>query len=290
MSLKSDIENASPGARIRLPDDVVLNETITVPVGVSLIGGHVVAEFETLSHAFIVSSGVTFKDVSLKLGAYAKGVYGTGVADVKMLGLHVEGSEAEFGNGGKAIDLAGSNLHVEACHVENTYGGIYVDGADLRVIRNHLKRVNFGNVCAVGARVWILDNAIDEPGIPNAYHHASGDGITFGGCSYVAVARNSVRVGHCYGIGAFSAVENAVVADNTVEDGATSGIYLVNPVGVLLSGNQLRQNAAHGIALINPSYVAATGNHFYGDTLFVDGGSNGQYTPNTYVLSEGLIQ
>lgn len=288
MSLKTDIEGALPGTRIRLPEEVLLTDTITVPVGVLLTGGSLIGEFLTLLPMLVVSAGVVLKDVSLKLGPYAKGIAGT-ANNVRIHGLEVIGSEAEFGNGGKAVDLIGTNLHAEGCWVENTYGGIYLEGTDLTIRGNTLRRVNFGNLCTAGSRVTISHNDVEDSGIANAFHHASGDGITISGSVY-SVLGNKIRRGRCYGIGAFSQVSNAIIRSNDIEDGATSGLYMVNAAGVLIGGNSFRQNAAHGVALINPSHVAVTRNDFYADTLFVDGGSNGQYTPNTYVLSEGLIQ
>lgn len=297
--LPSAISGAAVSTLILLPEQTcVIGTTIPVPPGVRIVGrpGSVlVGEFppDKVFPIFdlAASNDVEMSNFTFRLQDWSAAIRAAGARRVTLSDLRIEGTESLLGTAGVPIFIQNAaNVIVERVRITDSFGGVYVlDSRTVTLQNNTLARVNFGNLVVSGSSLRIIGNSIDQPGLPSAFHHASGDGITIdGNSSYVVIQGNAIRNGFCYGIAASTGSSNVDIIGNTIERGKTAGIYLVATAGSTVSSNVLRQNWSYGLILDMPSYTTVAGNQFYGNSAWIAGSSVGRYVNNYFTLAEPL--
>jgi parallel beta-helix repeat protein len=287
-NIRSKIETGNSGTLFLLSEGLYINPgTIKIPSGVIVEGqGNVIIEQTFAGNTQPIfdiygSNGVAIKNITLKLGSSTSGI-GAFSNEVKTRNIHIENIKI-IGNLNKVPNINetsrfgvyienGDNIKVIDSSIVETFGGLYLIGDNIDVIRNKLERVNFGNIVLGGMNLNVFDNQVYESGKASRFFPATGDAVTIGGNSANIVLKGNVfKSGYCYLLWAHSPIRNITLTDNWFESSVTSAVYVEGASSANVTSNTFYRNLAHGIVFVNSGNdITIKDNKLVDDTIYIE--------------------
>ena len=129
-----------------------------------------------------------------------------------------------FGPGLKfgAATSSKKNWRIEQNLIQGFHEALSLSESENCVIANNTLKLNsFGNIFVSGADLRIEANTILFPGAGT-----SGDGVTVSNIRNLRLVRNHIFYGTCYGVWFCGTAQSVVIEDNIIASGITSGINL----------------------------------------------------------------
>jgi parallel beta-helix repeat protein len=226
------------------------------------------------------SSDVTIKNLNIKpisgqlaFAANQTDTYTTNLVleNITILGNGDKHLQSKTDYSGMAIYIKNAKkLRINNCKISHTRGGIYLWGEDLKIKRNQLKQVYFGNIVVTGKTIEISQNNVNESGKGTDLIGSEGDSITIGAnSSDILIKENKLDMGYCYMLWAHGTVNNLTITRNLVKESVTGGVYIDDAQGLTITNNLFLLNAGGGIGIEEGNNILIKNNIFKDNYIYM---------------------